>query len=117
MFGGIIIHGDHLGKGLGFPTANLDLKKSDIKLSPGVYACYAWLNKKKYQSALAIQSTTWKVEVYLLDYDGEDFYGKYLEVEPVQKVSEMQEFVSREELMRKIIEDVGKVRELLGTMI
>ena len=117
MFGGIIIHGDHVGKGLGFPTANLDVKKSDIKLGPGVYACYAWLNKKKYQSALAIQSTTWKVEVHLLDYDGEDFYGKYLEVEPVQKVSEMQEFGSEADLRGKIKEDVEKVRELLGIKV
>lgn len=114
MFGGIIIHGDHIGKGLGFPTANLDIKKNDIKLSPGVYACFAWLNKKNYQSALAIQSTTWKVEVHLFDYNGEDFYGKYLEVEPVQKVSEMQEFVNEADLREKIREDVEKVRELLG---
>lgn len=116
MFGGIVIHGDKIGKTLGFPTANLNIEKKDCKLSAGVYAVEATLDRKKYQGALAIQEKKWKVEVYLLDYVGEDFYGKYIEVDPVQKVGEMEGFDSEEELVEKIQGDVAKVKKIWETM-
>ena len=110
MLGGLVIHGDKIGKTLGYPTANLDVEKKDCKLSPGVYAAKVFLNKKEYQGALAIQDDKWKVEVYLLDYEGDDFYGTYLEVDPIQKVGEMEGFTGQDSLIEKIKGDVDKVR-------
>ena len=112
MLRGIVIHGDGIGKSLGYPTANLGIEKKACKLSTGIYAAKAVLNKKEYQGALAIQDTKWKVEVYLLDYDGEDFYGEYLEVEAIQKVGEMEGFTGQDSLVDKIKSDVDKVREI-----
>jgi len=112
MLAGIVIHGDKIGKTLGYPTANLNVEKKDCKLSPGVYAVEVILDRKKYQGALAIQEKKWKVEVHILDYSGEDFYGKYVEVEPVKKVSEMEGFTGQDSLVEKIKSDVEKVREI-----
>jgi riboflavin kinase / FMN adenylyltransferase len=114
MISGIVIHGDHIGKKLGYPTANLNIEKKDCKLSPGVYAAKAVLEKKEYQAALAIQEKVWKVEVHLLDYVGEDFYGVCLEVEPVAKVAEMEGFTGQDSLVEKIKNDVDKVREVFN---
>ncbi|OGH73102.1 MAG: hypothetical protein A2921_00900 [Candidatus Magasanikbacteria bacterium RIFCSPLOWO2_01_FULL_43_20b] len=110
---GEVIHGDGVGKKLGYPTANLDIKKEKIKLSPGVYAARAVLNAKKYNASLVIQEKVWKVEVHLLDYVGEDFYGAYLEVAVVEKVSELIPFKTEKELIEKIERDIRKVREVL----
>lgn len=110
---GHVIHGDGVGKRLGYPTANLDISKDKIKLSPGVYAARAVLNGKKYKASLVIQEKIWKVEVHLLDYVGEDFYGADLEVEAVEKVSEIVPFKSEDELIKKIGEDMEKVKIIL----
>lgn len=34
---GKVIHGDQVGRTLGFPTANLDVKLTEAELEPGVY--------------------------------------------------------------------------------
>lgn len=112
MLSGLVIHGDKIGRTLGFPTANLDIAKKHCPFAPGVYAVKVKLNKKEYQGALAIQEKPRKVEVHLLNYFGEDFYGKYLEVELVQKVSEMENMDSLEELKEKIQKDMEMVREI-----
>jgi len=113
MLSGIIIHGNHSGKRYGFPTANVEVIHKKISLPPGVYAGYAVLNKKKYGAAIAIPPKLKMVEVHLLDYIGEDCYGQYLEIEPVQKVSEMERFENEKELIKKISEDIVKVRNVL----
>lgn len=112
MFGGIVIKGEGIGRQYGYPTANLNCSKKEVKISGGVYACYAFVNKKKYPSALAVQDEPWKVEVHLFDFD-EDLYGKYIEVDLVQKVSEFEAYTNTDELIEKIGRDVQMVRELL----
>ena len=117
MFGGIVIDGDKLGKTYGFPTANLDSTKKDVKFQPGIYAGWCKLNKKRYTMALIIrEEPVWKVEVYLLDYDGPDFYGSYLQVEPVQQVASIAKFVSSKDLIKKIKRDISLVEEWLLTV-
>lgn len=114
MFGGIVVHGDGYGKRLGYPTANLNISAKDTKCSPGIYAAHAVLKKQSYKSALVIDKTHNKVEVYLFDYEGGDFYGLHLDVDPIQKVSELEWYDSEEELKQKIEADVKLVREVLA---
>ncbi|KKQ27278.1 MAG: FMN adenylylate transferase [Candidatus Magasanikbacteria bacterium GW2011_GWC2_37_14] len=113
MFGGKVIKGEGIGKKLGFPTANLEIFKKDLNLQPGVYAVKVIWDHKIFAGALAIQIEPYKVEVYLLDYQGPDFYGVYLEVEPVQKVGEQEKYPNTEELIEKITLDVEKVRAII----
>ena len=75
MFGGMIIHGKGVGKKLGCPTANLDCDLKNIKYKSGVYAAKAILGDETYQAGLVIQHSPARVEVYLIDYKGEDFYA------------------------------------------
>ncbi|HAT03888.1 MAG TPA: hypothetical protein DCS29_03905 [Candidatus Magasanikbacteria bacterium] len=113
MIHGIVIHGDGLGRSYGYPTANLDCIRKDVKFSSGVYAAWAFVNHKKYTSALVIQHDPWKVEVYIIGFDG-DLYGKYVEVDPVQKVSELEWFETTEEIIKKIDQDIVLVKEVLA---
>lgn len=111
MISGKVVKGDGLGKSFGYPTANLDIKKMSCKA--GVYAVEAYLEKKKYQGAMAFREKPLKVEIYLLNYTGEDFYGKFMEVELIQKVGELERYDDVEELKEKIASDMEKVKQVL----
>ncbi len=111
MFGGKVVHGDGLGKQYGYPTANLENAKSKLKLKQGVYATYAQLEKQQYEAALSVKENPLKIEIYLFNYQGVDFYDKYLEVDPLQKVSEIERYDNEDELKEKIRNDIGKVKE------
>jgi len=113
MFKSKVIVGDGLGKTLGFPTANLDITKDELKLESGVYNSCTFLNEKKYKSALVVQEKIWKIEVYLLDYNGPDFYDEYLKIEPLEKISELEKINSKIELKEKIAKDVAIIKNLL----
>ena len=113
MFGGIVIQGDGIGKGLGYPTANLSIPPKDTKLKDGVFAAKAFLRKKEYNAALVIDAERKKVEVYLFEYIGKDFYGMHMEVEPVQKVSEIELYESEEKLKQKIERDIEQIKQVL----
>jgi riboflavin kinase / FMN adenylyltransferase len=112
MLRGAIVHGDGLGKKLGYPTANIDCDKSEVHLGPGVYAAIATLDNKKYIAALVIMSKPPKVEAHLVEYEGPDVYGKYLTIEPVQKVGTISKFYTNDELKEKIAEDIALVKEV-----
>lgn len=113
MFGGTVIHGDGLGKEYGFPTANLDLGKGRLFLQPGVYAGYAYVDKKKFKAALAYRENPKKVEIYIFDFT-EDLYGRYLEFDPIQKVSEMERFDNTGEVIQKIKSDLFLIKQILN---
>ncbi|MFA5813407.1 MAG: riboflavin kinase [Patescibacteria group bacterium] len=111
MFTGKIVHGNSIGKKLGFPTANLDIPRDQVSLNNGVYAGFVNFRGKKYLSAIPILSD--HIEVYLLDYSGEDFYGEILEVEVIGQVSQIEKLDSEKKLKKKLAQDVRMVREVL----
>lgn len=113
MLSGPVVNGDGVGKTFGCPTANLSLRRSQVSLSSGIYAAAATLNREVYKAALVIQEKPWKVEVHLLDYNGPDFYGQHISVDPVQKVSEIESYDSTDELKDKIQADLELVRDFL----
>ncbi len=113
MLAGPVVHGDGIGKKFGCPTANLSLRRTQVSLHSGVYAATAVLNRNTHKAALVIQDKPWKIEVHLLDYDGPDFYGQHLSIEPVQKVSEIEAYDSEDELKEKIQADLQLVRDFL----
>lgn len=113
MFEGNIVKGDGKGKGFGYPTANLDCKKIDVRFSEGIYAAHATLERSEHRAALIIRENPWKVEVHLLDFPDTDIYGKVLAVEPHQKVSSIEPYESVEELKKKIHDDIQAVRAVL----
>ncbi|WP_394183851.1 bifunctional riboflavin kinase/FAD synthetase [Marinomonas posidonica] len=81
---GRVIHGQQLGRKLGFPTANVHLKGVKPALS-GVYAVRLAVNDKEYDGVAnigvrpTVQGKTPILEVHLLDFDG-DLYDQYVKV-------------------------------------
>jgi len=113
MFKGTVVHGDKVGRTLGYPTANLDIDIKDTKCTPGIYAAQVTLFQKKYKAALVINAASDKVEVHLFDYEGPEFYGQSMIIDPIQKVSEIETLDTEIDLKFKIKEDILLVRKVL----
>jgi riboflavin kinase / FMN adenylyltransferase len=109
---GAVVHGDHRGAGLGFPTANLDIAPGLLVPALGIYAGSA-LNRR---AAISIGTnvhfggTERRVEAYLLDHD-EDLYGRRLIVELWERLRDEAVFGSEAELVEQIAADVRRTRE------
>ncbi len=112
MLEGIIIHGEGIGKGLGYPTANIDIAPEKVHLGPGIYAAKALLGEESYIAGLVIVEKPWKVEVHLIDYTGPDIYGEHLQVDPIQRVSTFHKYTTEAELKRKIKKDIQLVSQV-----
>ena len=114
---GEVIRGAQLGRKLGFPTANLEVR--ELVLPPnGVYAVHARVGEKLFRAALNIglrptvgAELAQQVEAHLLDFDG-DLYGQELEITFVEKLREEQKFPSLDALKAQIAKDVEETRRL-----
>jgi riboflavin kinase / FMN adenylyltransferase len=108
---GTVVHGDHRGAGLGFPTANLAVPQGLLVPALGIYAGSA-LGRP---AAVSIGTNPHygggerRVEAYLLDFDG-DLYGERLVVELWERLRDEASFGSEEELVAAIADDVRRTR-------
>lgn len=111
MLRGTVIKGDGIGKTLGYPTANIDIPKTKVLFTLGVYAAKATLRNNEYKGALVIRDNPWRVEMYLFDYKDADFYGVKMTIQPLQKISTIERMDSKEELKEKIFGDIMMVKD------
>ncbi len=111
MIQGVVIRGDGIGKTLGYPTANLDVDSKKLSYSAGVYAASAVFDSLSFDAALIINKDKNKIEVHLFGYEHEDFYGSVLAVDPIQKVSEIEQWESEESLLAKIHNDITMIQQ------
>ncbi|MBW2039892.1 MAG: bifunctional riboflavin kinase/FAD synthetase [Deltaproteobacteria bacterium] len=114
---GKVIHGHSRGKGLGYPTANLEITQ-DLYPKEGIYATYVTLGKETYKGVVNIGANPtfgdeeFSVEVFLFDYQGE-LYGRELKVTLVDRLRDEKAFPSPEELVRQIEKDIKRAKEIL----
>ncbi len=115
---GMVASGARRGRTLGFPTANL----TDIDVmipGPGVYGGYAVSGERMHMAAVHIgpnptfeSDESLKVEVHLLDYDG-DLYGQTMLVDVVLRVRDIARFDSAQSLVGQLNRDVDFIRTCL----
>ena len=117
---GIVVHGDHRGRTLGFPTANLADTTGAVP-PDGVYA--GWLTElpagERWAAAISIGTNPTftdaperRVEAFVLDKTGIDLYGRRVKVEFAQQIRPTLKFDSVAELVAQMHADVAKVRAL-----
>jgi riboflavin kinase/FMN adenylyltransferase len=108
---GIVVHGDHRGRLLGFPTANLQTPPDVLVPKLGIYAGAAL----GHRSAISIGTnptyggTERRAEAHLLDFDG-DLYGQRLVVELWEHLRDEAKFGSEAELVEAIGADCAQAR-------
>ena len=120
---GEVGHGDHRGKSLGVPTANVMPDPTLVRPPRGVYAGRARVGGVWYSAAINVgvnptfggdeATTPVRVEAYLLDFDA-DLYGQWIRVEFWQRLRDELRFDSKEALIEQMHRDIEQTRALIG---
>ncbi len=121
--GGRVVRGDRLGRELGFPTANIALRRDPVPLQ-GIFAVeVTGLGEAPVAGAasLGVRPTVKSgakpvLEVHLLDFAGE-IYGRRLNVHFLEKLRDEQKYADLDELTRAIRNDVDATRRLLRSRL
>ena len=119
-FGGRVIHGDHRGRRLGFPTANLAIAPHRAMLPNGAYAVQIILNGKRYDGIANIgdnptfEGCNRRLEVNILDFS-QDIYDAAITVQFVAKLREQKKFSGVDALIRQLHTDEANARSLLDS--
>jgi riboflavin kinase/FMN adenylyltransferase len=119
---GTVVAGAGRGRGIGFPTANVDTQ-NELRPAPGVYAIRALLPGEpggRWHGGAAnigvkptFGGTEVTIEAHLLDYAG-DLYGKELRVQFLERLRPEQRFGSVAELVGQIKRDVEAARTVIA---
>lgn len=108
---GLVIHGDKIGKLIGYPTANIDYKNYYLP-KIGVYAVKVMIDNQEFIGCANLghnptlnYSTTRRLEVFILDYDG-DLYNKEMTVSFEFYLRDEIKYDNLEDLLKQIKKDV-----------
>ncbi|MDK9724721.1 MAG: bifunctional riboflavin kinase/FAD synthetase [Sterolibacteriaceae bacterium MAG5] len=114
---GRVVHGGKIGRQLGFPTANIQLKRKRLPLT-GVFAvAVTGVDKRHLPGAASIgvrptlgQGLRPVLEVHLFDFDRE-IYGAHVAVHFLHKLRDEWKFDSLDALKAQIARDVENTRD------
>jgi len=122
---GAVVHGDHRGRELGYPTANLAPAPHSAVPADGVYA--AWLivapytaHSVSYPAAVSVgtnptfDGATRRIESYAIDQTELDLYGAHVAVDFVDRIRGQVRFDSVAELQVAMAADVAAARVALA---
>jgi riboflavin kinase / FMN adenylyltransferase len=114
-----VVGGERVGRTLGFPTANLPLKRRRAPVA-GVFAVRvhgvggaALAGVASLGTRPTVNGTEALLEAHLFDFAGE-LYGREIAVEFVAKLRDEQRFDSLAALTAQMHEDAARARSLLG---
>jgi riboflavin kinase/FMN adenylyltransferase len=119
---GRVGYGRRLGRSIGFPTANLSLKRRVCPIR-GVFAVRVHGVGNMPADGMAnvgtrptVDGSDWVLEVHVFDFD-QDLYGTELSVEFVAKLRDEHRFESVEALSRQLQVDAAEAKATLETQI
>ncbi|MEK6748351.1 MAG: bifunctional riboflavin kinase/FAD synthetase, partial [Pseudomonadota bacterium] len=117
--GGHVVRGDQRGRQLGYPTANVLLKRRVVPVR-GVFAVRMHCVGEQALPGMAnignrptVAGTRTQLEVHLFDV-ALDLYGRYIEVEFVRFLRPEQRFQSLDALKSQLALDAGAARAALA---
>ena len=116
---GVVVHGDQLGRTIGFPTANISLEDY-VRPAFGIYAARTRLADGREVAGVGyigrrptiVDGVDERLEVHLFDFD-EDLYGQTLEVELTDLVRGDRKFDSMDAMIDQMQHDAARARALL----
>ena len=123
-FTGVVQHGDHRGRELGFPTANLSVPGELACPADGVYA--GWLTRldtpdaEVWPAAISVGTNPTfdgeerRVEGYVLDRTDLELYGVEIAVDFTARIRGQVRFDGVEALIVQMADDIERTRSLLA---
>lgn len=116
---GRVVRGERLGRSLGFPTANVDLRR---RRSPvfGIFAARVdGLAGGTLDAVASVGSrptfdgTKPVLEVHIFDFD-EDIYGKYIHVDFIARLRDQKKYEDVDDLVAQMHLDADNARSILA---
>jgi len=113
-----IVHGEKRGRGLGYPTANMQLA-ADCKLKHGVYAVRVTVDGQRYDGVAnygrrpMFDNGRPLFETHLFDFSG-DLYGRKASISLFGFLRDEEKFDSVDELVTQMKQDSEEARALLS---
>ena len=121
---GKVIQGDHYGRKIGYPTANIDRRdfiRRKIKVRLGVWAGTAKTAGSSKQKAVSYRAAIVigpidkyrmpKIEAHLLNFKG-NLYGKKITLTLIQYLRPFKKFTNEQSLKSQIKSDIEKIKSL-----
>jgi len=117
---GEVIHGAHLGREIGFPTANFFPPEGLVQLGDGIFVSLATLaGEATPRPAMTyvgtrptINSGVRQIETHFLDFSG-DLYGQTIEVAMLEKLRDDQQFPNLDAMIAQLAIDEERTRHYL----
>ena len=117
---GIVVHGNKIGRTLGYPTANMCVD-DPLKQIPagGVYFVQVQVGPQTYWGMTnigkrpTVGGSELTVETHILDFSA-DIYGRQITIKFMQPLRAEQRFGSLEELKKNLAADESRCREILN---
>lgn len=116
---GKVVRGEQVGRTLGFPTANVDLRRRQSPIM-GIFAVrVAGLGEHPIDGVASVgtrptfDGTKPILEVHLFDFSA-DIYGKYIHVDFIAQLREQKRYESVDDLVAQMHVDADNARNILA---
>lgn len=112
---GEVIHGQQLGRRIGFPTANMEIGNVDV--ANGVYMSRVAIDGVEYRAMSnvgvrpSVDGKRRLLETFIFGFGG-DLYGRHLRVELLCKVRDEKKFGSIGELQSQLERDSEHIKSM-----
>jgi riboflavin kinase / FMN adenylyltransferase len=122
-FSGVVVRGDHRGREMGFPTANVPVPPGMAVPADGVYA--GWVTRldipsaPRWPAAISVGTNPTfdgverRVEAYVLDRDDLELYDVEIAIDFYARLRGQVKYAGKEALIRQMHTDVEEARHLL----
>lgn len=116
---GIVERGAGRGRSEFVPTLNLMLDSVPEDLAYGIYVCRVYIDGSEYGGAMHYGKRTTiddlvTFEVNVFDFD-QTIYGESVEVEVMDKIRDIVKFENKEELQKRIQQDIVEAKSVLSS--
>ncbi len=118
---GEVIQGKHLGRKLGFPTANVSPDRPHVAFM-GIFAAKVFGLGTRVLNGVAslgtrptVNGTKPLLEVHIFEFD-EDIYGQEIHVEFIEKIRDEEKFDDLDALIEQMQQDARQAREILANL-
>jgi len=113
---GDVIHGEGAGRGLGFPTVNLEQVRVLVP-APGIYAAECRTGDRAHGAAAYIGNRPTlghgaTLEAHLFDFDG-DLYGQRVTLRFIERLRGDQKFAGVDALREQVGRDIERARQIV----
>jgi riboflavin kinase/FMN adenylyltransferase len=116
---GTVVHGNMLGRKLGFPTANIAMPdRYKLITANGVYACYVLVDGTWYEGMgnigfrPTLENSPLTIEVHIFNFN-EDIYEKTITIAFVQRIRDEIKFSNFEQLQQQLTQDKMKIQSII----